>query len=145
MQLKFNTVLAILPILPSIALAACYLGKPAWTDLATEKQVFKAFRKSCERIQGKHSRGVSTCDPANGDSNSVEGGSYFLSIEPYAKGEYDLSVDTCLLLAGEVSETEFPLPNELLAQIACSPSSLPRSLGSFHHAPQKCKMLIFWA
>lgn len=105
MQLKIKTVLAILPILPGTTLAACYLAKPAWTDLATEEQVFKAFRRSCERLQGKHSRGVSTCDPANGDSSSVEGGSYFLSIEPYAKGEYDISVDTCLLLAGEVSKT----------------------------------------
>lgn len=105
MQLKFKDVLAILSVLPSTALAGCYLGRPAWTELATEEQVFKAFRRSCERIQGKHSRGVSTCDPANGDSNSVDGGSYFLSIEPYTTGEYDLSVDTCVLLVGEVSKT----------------------------------------
>lgn len=108
MKLELKTVLAILPILPNTALAACYLGKPAWTELATEEQIFKAFRRSCERIQGKHSRRVGTCDPANGDSNSIEGGSYFLFIEPYAKGEFDLSVDTCVLLAGEVSNTRNP-------------------------------------
>lgn len=102
MQIKLKTVLAILPILPSTALAACYLGKPAWTDLATEEQLFKSFRKSCERIQGKHSRGVSTCYPANLDK--VGGPSYFLRMEPYAKGEYDLSVDTCLMLLDSVSE-----------------------------------------
>lgn len=102
MQLKFRTVLAILPILPSTALAACYLGKPAWTDLgATEEQLFKSFRKSCERIQGKHSRQVSTCFPANGDN--VGGPSFFVRIEPYAKGEYDLSVYTCMMMMDSVS------------------------------------------
>ncbi|KAH8756269.1 hypothetical protein F5883DRAFT_526120 [Diaporthe sp. PMI_573] len=102
MQIKFKTVLAILPALSSTAFASCYMSKPAWTELATEEQIFKAFRNSCERMQGQHAAGVSTCDSANGDIMSKDGGSYFLSIEPYKKGEWNLSVDTCLLLAGEV-------------------------------------------
>jgi hypothetical protein len=104
MQINFKTVLAILPALSSTAFASCYMGKPAWTELATEEQIFKAFRNSCERMQGHHAAAVSTCDSANGDIMSKDGGSYFLSIEPYKKGEWNLSVDTCLLLAGEVSK-----------------------------------------
>lgn len=102
MQLKFKIVLAILPFLPSTALAGCYRGRPAWTDLATEEQLFKSFRRSCEQIQGKHSHGVSTCFPANLDN--VKGGSYFTRVEPYAKGEYSLSVDYCLTIVGAVSD-----------------------------------------
>lgn len=104
MQLKFTTVMATLPILLSTVLAgSCYMGKPAWTDLASEDQLFKAFKRSCERMQGKHSHQVSTCDPANLDN--VGGGSYFMRIEPFAGGEYDLDAGTCLILASEVSET----------------------------------------
>lgn len=106
MHFNFKLVLAILPALTSTVFAACYMGKPAWTELATEEQIFKAFRNSCERMQGKHAARVSTCDSANSDIMSKDGGSYFLSIEPYAKGEWHLSVDTCLLLAGEVSKVK---------------------------------------
>lgn len=111
MHMKFKTILAILPALSSTAFGACYMSKPAWTELATEEQIFKAFRNSCERIQGKHAAGVSTCDSANGDIMSKDGGSYFLSIEPYKKAEWNLSVDTCLLLAGEVSKAMLVTPH----------------------------------
>ena len=117
MQINAKAVSSLLPVLPGTALAACYMGKPAWTDLATEEQLFKAFRNSCERMQGKHAGGVSTCDSASGDNNNLDSGAYFLRIEPYAEGEWNLSVDTCLILASEVSKSMIPHSPEAMYQL----------------------------
>lgn len=102
------------------------MRKPTWTDIATEEQPFRVFRRSCETIQGKHSRAVSTCDPTNDERNKIDGGSCFVEFESYAEGEYNR------LVAGVHAALSLLSP----------PSSLLIHLGAHLTA---CKMLIEWA
>ncbi|POS77670.1 hypothetical protein DHEL01_v203925 [Diaporthe helianthi] len=101
MQINFKTVLAILPALNSTAHAFCYTDTPAWSELATKK-ILRAFGNSCERIKGSHAASVSTCDSARGDVMKMDGGAYFLFIQPHARGSWNITVDECLVLTSEL-------------------------------------------